>query len=160
PEGQPFPWLVSDFGLVDAIESGIVKIPRLPVLDTTGRPDPKYFRLWERIREDLQPGEFLPGRARKPKPEAIWREPEDALHQVAGEWADRLDLAQAAKPGQEVVPPVLIVVCDNTEIAELFFCNISGEREEQAVTEEEVEEVLADNGDDEDEAEETSGRRR
>ena len=54
PEGQPFPWLVSDFGLVDAIESGIVKIPRLPVLDTTGRPDPKYFRLWERIREDLQ----------------------------------------------------------------------------------------------------------
>jgi type III restriction enzyme len=46
PEGQPFPWLVNDFGLVDAIESGIVKIPRLPVLDTTGRPDPKYFRLW------------------------------------------------------------------------------------------------------------------
>ena len=26
PEGQPFPWLVSDFGLVDAIESGIVRI--------------------------------------------------------------------------------------------------------------------------------------
>ena len=47
PEGQPFPWLVSDFGLVDAIESGIVKIPRLPVKDTggkkdeVGRPDPK-----------------------------------------------------------------------------------------------------------------------
>src|SRR5205823_12384454 len=41
PEGRPFPWLVSDFGLVDAIESGIVKIPRLPVSDTTGRPDPK-----------------------------------------------------------------------------------------------------------------------
>ena len=83
PEGQPFPWLVSDFGLVDAIESGIVKIPRLPVLDTTGRPDPKYFRLWERIKEDLQPGEFLPGRSRKPKPEAIWREAEDALRQMA-----------------------------------------------------------------------------
>ena len=46
PEGQPFPWIVSDFGLVDAIESGITKIPRLPVQDTTGRPDPKYFRLW------------------------------------------------------------------------------------------------------------------
>ena len=30
PEGDPFPWLVSDFGLVDAIESGITKIPRLP----------------------------------------------------------------------------------------------------------------------------------
>lgn len=160
PEGQPFPWLVSDFGLVDAIESGIVKIPRLPVLDTTGRPDPKYFKLWERIREDLQPGEFLPGRARKPKPEAIWREAEDALRQMAGQWSERFDLTQAAKPGQEVMPPVLIVVCDNTEIAELFFRNISGEREEQAVTAEEVEEVLADNGDDEEEAEETSGRGR
>ena len=32
-EGQLFPWVVSDFGLLDAIESGIVKVPRLPVLD-------------------------------------------------------------------------------------------------------------------------------
>ena len=160
PEGQPFPWLVSDFGLVDAIESGIVKIPRLPVLDTTGRPDPKYFKLWERIREDLQPGEFLPGRARKPKPEAIWREAEDALRQMAGQWSQRFDLAHLAKPGQEVVPPVLIVVCDNTDIAEVFFRNISGEREEEAVTEEEVEEVLADNGDDESEGEEMETRGR
>jgi type III restriction enzyme len=44
-EGSPFPWLVSDFGLVDAIESGIVKIPRLPVSDITGQPEPKYSRL-------------------------------------------------------------------------------------------------------------------
>ena len=33
PEGSPFPWIVSDFGLVDAIESGITKIPRLPAID-------------------------------------------------------------------------------------------------------------------------------
>ena len=92
---------------------------------------PKYFRLWERIREDLQPGEFLPGRARKPKPEAIWREAEDALRQMAGQWSQRFELALTAKPGQEVVPPVLIVVCDNTDIAEVFFRNISGEREEE-----------------------------
>jgi type III restriction enzyme len=160
PEGQPFPWLVSDFGLVDAIESGTVKIPRLPVLDTTGRPHPKYFKLWERIREDLRPGEFLPGRARKPKPDAIWREAEDALRQIAGQWSQRFELSQAVRPGQEVVPPVLIVVCDNTDIAELFYRNISGEREEELVTEEEVEEVLADNGDDEGEIEETSTRSR
>jgi type III restriction enzyme len=55
PEGSPFPWLVSDFGLVDAIECGIVKIPRLPVADDkakkdeAGRPLPKYFRLWRNI---------------------------------------------------------------------------------------------------------------
>ena len=49
PAGSPFPWLVSDFGLVDAIESGIVKIPRLPVRDDSeskddaGRPDPQLL---------------------------------------------------------------------------------------------------------------------
>ena len=34
---EPIPWLVSDFGLVDAIECGIVKIPRLPVRDDSAR---------------------------------------------------------------------------------------------------------------------------
>ena len=55
PEGSPFPWIVSDFSLVDAIESGITKIPRLPAIDNTGRPDPKYFKLWEHITRDLEP---------------------------------------------------------------------------------------------------------
>jgi type III restriction enzyme len=79
PEGRPFPWIVSDFGLVDAIESGIVKIPRLPVLDTTGRPDPKYFKLWRAINDSLEPGERLPGKAKRPKPEVVYREAEGAL---------------------------------------------------------------------------------
>lgn len=52
PEGRPFPWIVSDFGLVDAIKSGIVKIPRLPVNDTTGRPEAKYFKLSKAINEN------------------------------------------------------------------------------------------------------------
>ena len=89
PEGSPFPWLVSDFGLVDAIESGIVKIPRLPAIDTTGRPDPKYFRLWEHITRDLKPGEKLPGG--KPKPEVVYREAEDALLTLAGQWKERFE---------------------------------------------------------------------
>ena len=89
PEGRPFPWIVSDFGLVDAIESGLVKIPRLPVKDTTGRPDPVYFKLWEGIRDRLEPGEFLPGRARKPRPEVVYREAQGALLQIAGQWAER-----------------------------------------------------------------------
>jgi type III restriction enzyme len=45
PEGEPFPWIVSDFGLVDAIESGIVKIPRVPVDDNTGDAHPQVFPL-------------------------------------------------------------------------------------------------------------------
>ena len=67
PEGTPFPWLVNDFGLVDAIESGITKIPRLPVSDTTGHPEPKYFRLWRAVKDQILPADRLPGRAKKPK---------------------------------------------------------------------------------------------
>lgn len=143
-EGSPFPWLVSDFGLVDAIESGIVKIPRLPVSDTTGRPEPKYFKLWRTIiEEQLEPAEFLPGKSRKPKPGAVFREAEGALKQLAGQWVERFRYMQEATPGQERVPPVLIIVCDNVDIAEVFYRKISGEEPIDAATAEDIAEVEA-----------------
>lgn len=37
--GQPFPWVVSDFSLLEAIEAGLVKIPQLPTADFFGRRD-------------------------------------------------------------------------------------------------------------------------
>ena len=125
PEGSPFPWIVSDFSLVDAIEAGITKIPRLPALDNTGRPDPKYFRLWEHVARSLGPGDRLPGR--KPKPEAVYREAEDALITLASEWKERFEQMRAGEPGRERTPPVMIVVCDNTDIAKHFHRMISGE---------------------------------
>ncbi len=146
PEGQPFPWLVSDFGLVDAIESGIVKIPRLPVSDTAGkkddagRPDPKYFRLWANISNTLQPSEKYG--SGKPKPDACYREAEGALKQIAGQWLERFKYIQQATPDQDRVPPVLIIVCDNTEIADYFYRKISGESENESVTLQDIEEVL------------------
>ena len=165
PEGRPFPWIVSDFGLVDAIESGIVKIPRLPVMDTTGRPDPKYFKLWKAITENLEPGERLPGKSKRPKPEVIYREAEGALVQIASQWKERFLQMEAATPGQEHVPPVLILVCDNTDIAEVFYRKISGETETETVTEADVAEVLGEgeigieNGDRATEARNRSPRR-
>ena len=142
PEGRPFPWIVSDFGLVDAIESGIVKIPRLPVLDTTGRPDPKYFKLWKAINESLEPAERLPGKSKRPKPEVVYREAEGALLQIASQWKERFLQMEAGTPGQERVPPVLILVCDNIDIAKVFYRKISGETEAETVTEADVAEVL------------------
>ncbi|MBI2843052.1 MAG: DEAD/DEAH box helicase family protein [Armatimonadetes bacterium] len=130
-EGSPFPWLVSDFGLVDAIESGIVKIPRLPVSDDTGRPEPKYFKLWKWINDRLEPGERLPGG--RPKPEVVWREAEDALLTLASQWKERFKYIQEATPDKDSTPPVMIVVCDNTDIAELFYRNISGEASVEVV---------------------------
>ncbi len=126
-EGSPLPWLVSDFGLVDAIESGIVKIPRLPVAESSGRPEPRYFALWRHVVDDLAAGERLPGG--KPKPDVIWREAQDALLTLAGQWKERFDQTQdSAGPGVDRTPPVLIIVCDNVDIAELFFRKISGEQ--------------------------------
>ena len=125
PEGSPFPWIVSDFSLVDAIESGITKIPRLPAMDNTGKPDPKFFRLWEHITRDLKAGEKLTGG--RPKPEVVYRKAEDALVTLAGEWREKLEQITRAAPGQERMPPVMIIVCDNTDIAEHFHRMISGE---------------------------------
>ena len=65
PEGTLFPWVVSDFSLMDAIECGIVKIPRVPVADNAMTGDyPKYRNLWVDIRDGL--------------PKDVRRGPEDA----------------------------------------------------------------------------------
>src|SRR4030088_3595837 len=50
-EGTLFPWTMSDFSLVDAIESGIVKLPRVPVAENIpGQEMPVFRNLWEHIR--------------------------------------------------------------------------------------------------------------
>lgn len=54
PEGNLFPWVVSDFSLIDAIESGIVKIPRVPVSDDNMEGElPTYRSIWHLIRDHL-----------------------------------------------------------------------------------------------------------
>ncbi len=65
-----FPWVVCDFGLVDATESGLVKIPQLAVRDTTGREIPGYFNIWRWILPKLTTAE-RGGKRVNPKPEAI-----------------------------------------------------------------------------------------
>jgi len=115
PEGEPFPWIVSDFGLVDAIESGIVKIPRVPVDDNTGALIPAYFRLWEWVNSRLPASERQTAR-RRAKPESVLREAEGALVTLASEWKKTFEAFQKAG---SPVPPVMIVVCDNTDLARL-----------------------------------------
>jgi len=148
PEGEPFSWIVSDFGLVDAIESGITKIPRLPVSDTTGRPDPKYFRLWKNVTEDLAPAQRLSNR--RPKPEVVWERTQDALVQLMGEYKKSHEAIRKADDNALKAPPVLIVVCDNTDIAQVFFENISGQTD--------VEDV-EDDSEDQDSAPQRRGKR-
>jgi type III restriction enzyme len=132
PEGSPFPWLVSDFGLVDAIECGITKVPRLPVADDSGnrdeagRPDPKYFRLWRNIQSECGASEKVRG---TPKADAVYKYSQDALLTLASQWKTQFEKVRDDAGGRHFIPPVMIVVCDNTEISQVMYEKIAGEVE-------------------------------
>ena len=127
PEGTLFPWVVSDFSLIDAIESGIVKVPRVPVADDAMTGDaPTYRDLWSRIREGLpRKGRRTQKLTGEPKlPVAL----EGALHSLYGNYEKRFEQWQADTEAQARgrTPPVFIVVCNNTSVSKLVFDYISG----------------------------------
>ena len=127
PEGTLFPWVVSDFSLIDAIEAGIVKVPRVPVADDsmTGE-QPTYRDLWLRIREDLpKKGRKTDKIGGEPKPPI---ELQGALHSLYSNYEKYYHLweqnAEARTRG--ITPPVFIVVCNNTNVSKLVFDYIAG----------------------------------
>ncbi|MBN1361832.1 MAG: DEAD/DEAH box helicase family protein [Sedimentisphaerales bacterium] len=129
PEGTLFPWVVSDFSLIDAIEAGIVKVPRVPVADDsmTGE-QPTYRDLWLRIREDgnlSKKGRKTDEVSGEPKlPAAL----EGALHSLYGNYEKyyRLWENNAEARAKGVTPPVFIVVCNNTNTSKRVFDYIAG----------------------------------
>jgi len=127
PEGTLFPWVVSDFSLIDAIECGIVKIPRVPVADDSMIGEqPTYRDLWLRIRD------HLPKKGRRT--EAVSGEPElpvelqGGLLSLYGNYEKYYRLweknEEARSKGQ--TPPVFIVVCNNTNVSKLISDYIAG----------------------------------
>ncbi|MEL7640028.1 MAG: DEAD/DEAH box helicase family protein [Solidesulfovibrio sp.] len=121
-EGTLFPWTMSDFSLMDAIECGIVKLPRVPVADNIpGAEMPKFRNLWEHI------GKKMPKKgARKAKnldPLAIPTELQTALEALYGHYAKTFELW---KESGITVPPCFIVVCNNTSTSKLVYEYISG----------------------------------
>ncbi len=113
---RPFPWTVSDFGLVDAIESGLVKIPQLPARDTTGLEQAPYFNIWEWVKSKLT-GSERGGRAGGFKPEAVLKWASQPIMMLAGEW--RATLKEWREERQEDRPPVFIIVCKDTKLAKV-----------------------------------------
>jgi type III restriction enzyme len=67
-EGQLFPWVVSDFSLIDAIECGIVKVPRVPVQDVPGADEPIYRHVYRYIQDHSDVKLPKAGRAKQGKP--------------------------------------------------------------------------------------------
>ena len=115
---KPFPWVVSDFGLIDAIEAGLVKIPQLAVRDTTGAEIPGYFNIWQWILPQLTPAE-RGGRKGSPKPEAILKYAHHPIAILGARWEALREEWQ--KVGSDPRPPVFILVCKNTTIAKVFY---------------------------------------
>ena len=52
--GKPFPWVVSDFSLLEAIEAGLVKVPQLPTSEDGDGDTPPYFNVWRWVQKQAQ----------------------------------------------------------------------------------------------------------
>lgn len=125
-EGTLFPWTMSDFSLMDAIECGIVKLPRVPIADNnpSGQTDlPMYRELWEHIRKKMP----KKGRGKSDTLDPLDLPPQlqTALEALYGHYEKTYKLWQDAKVN---VPPCFIVVCNNTSTSKLVYDYISGFR--------------------------------
>ncbi|MBI5900212.1 MAG: DEAD/DEAH box helicase family protein [Rhodocyclales bacterium] len=121
-EGTLFPWTMSDFSLMDAIECGIVKLPRVPVAQNLpGDEMPMFRNLWEHIRKDMpKKGR---GKAENLDPQSLPTRLKTALEALYGHYKLTHDLWD--KAGIRV-PPCFIVVCNNTSTSKLVYDYISG----------------------------------
>jgi type III restriction enzyme len=121
-EGTLFPWTMSDFSLMDAIECGIVKLPRVPVAENIpGNEMPMFRNLWENIRKDMpKKGR---GKATELDPLKLPTRLQTALQALYGHYEKTYKLWQDAGIS---VPPCFIIVCQNTAISKLVYDYISG----------------------------------
>lgn len=121
-EGTLFPWTMSDFSLMDAIECGIVKLPRVPVAENIpGGEMPMYRNLWENIRDSMpKKGR---GTAGDLDPQMLPPRLQTALEALYGHYEKTFRLWEAA--GIKA-PPCFIIVCQNTAISKLVYDFVSG----------------------------------
>jgi type III restriction enzyme len=108
-----FDWIVSDFGLNDAIEAGLVKTPRVVIRDDA-LPDTKTYRskLYhiyadESVREDLNRKGAEP---HDPLPKLV----KDAYTLLGADWREAL---KQWKDEGHTSPPVMLTICNRTETA-------------------------------------------
>jgi type III restriction enzyme len=109
-EGTLFEWLLSDFSVYDAFESGLVKVVRLPDPDEQGR---MYLDLWDLVKGAKTKEEYL--RACRGALEHIyagWKR--DFL-----EWESRLEGMRLGPP------PVMLVVANDATRARWLFEHLS-----------------------------------
>jgi len=118
--GKPFPWVVSDFSLLEAIEAGLVKIPQLPTQDIGGTETPAYFNVWRWVQQIAEKD----GVTGKLTPDVLMRYATQPISQLADEWrktAAEWSAQFQAGHRKSDVPPVFIIVCRDTALAKELF---------------------------------------
>nr|WP_289993670.1 DEAD/DEAH box helicase family protein [Aquibium sp. ELW1220] len=122
PEGTLFPWVMTDFSLMDAIECGIVKLPRVPIADNRADGQKVMYRnLWPSIRQSM-PDKRKKGDG-KPDPHKLPLPVKVALDALYGHYEKTFRLWEKSGVG---IPPVFIVVCNNTTNSEMVRDYIAG----------------------------------
>jgi type III restriction enzyme len=121
-EGTLFPWTMCDFSLMDAIECGIVKLPRVPIADNIpGAEMPMFRNLWEHIRAKMpKKGR---GKAEGLNPLDLPTQLQTALEALYGHYEKTFALWAQEKIS---VAPCFIVICNNTSASKLVYDYISG----------------------------------
>lgn len=121
-EGTLFPWTMSDFSLMDAIECGIVKLPRVPVADNIpGAEAPRFRNLWEHIRKKMPKGTRKADQSLDAL--KLPAELESALQALYGHYEKTFELWTSS--GVKA-PPCFIIVCNNTSTSKLIFDYVAG----------------------------------
>ena len=125
-EGTLFPWTLCDFSLMDAIECGIVKLPRVPVADNIpSEAMPMYRNLWKHIGSEMPQARRGRGRAKAASldPLNLPAKLKTALEALYGHYEKVFK--QWDDAGIQV-PPCFIVVCNNTATSKLVYDYIAG----------------------------------
>lgn len=133
-----FPWVVSDFGLIEAIESGLVKIPFLPESDNTQELTMPVLRnLYDHVKDELpkkgrttakkdaaaQGGKYIELPPRLP---SLVKGALDQFYNHYVEYFNGMRTRQADKANIFSAPPVFIVVCNNTGVSKEVYKYIAG----------------------------------
>jgi type III restriction enzyme len=118
--GKPFPWVISDFSLLEAIEAGLVKVPQLPTEDGSGEEVPRYFNVWRWVQKQAQnDGHIGPVTVTE-----VMRYATAPIVTLASSWRETLaKWKEHFRQGnrRHNVPPVFIIVCKDTTIAKALY---------------------------------------
>ncbi|MCX8081723.1 MAG: DEAD/DEAH box helicase family protein [Bacteroidia bacterium] len=133
-----FPWVVTDFGLIEAIESGLVKIPFLPESDNTQEITQAKLRdIYSYVKDELpRKGQRRKkseakeeGKTLKEAPPKLPALVKGALDQFYNHYKDYYDGHRKQleeRPNLFSPPPVFIVVCNNTSVSKEVYKYIAG----------------------------------